>query len=299
MVDAWGHGEHEQTAWLDRVRATQALAYACVEQVAGDLYEGQTERDVAAAMEQWLRRHGVREWFHQPFAWFGERTAFVASSRWTPLHFFPTGTRLRNGMPVILDVAPVFDGAAADVGYACWFGTEPSPLHERLLADLEPYRDLVLEGVRAGDHLNRIYRRVDELLADQGLQSRHRAYPFSVIAHRMEDGPPVTPPGMGALRGRRFGGFGLGAQRFLLGELGAAVRGVARAPLWNGGAMSDHPANVGLWAVEPHLAFGAGRDSIGVKWEEILVVTESDAFWLDDDLPHVRRWTRANEGAPA
>jgi hypothetical protein len=27
-----------------------------------------------------------------------------------------------------------------------------------------------------------------------------------------------------------------------------------------------------------------------VKFEELLVVTEDDAFWLDDDLPHVRRW---------
>ena len=24
--------------------------------------------------------------------------------------------------------------------------------------------------------------------------------------------------------------------------------------------------------------------------EELLVVTEDDAYWLDDDLPHVRRW---------
>ena len=44
----------------------------------------------------------------------------------------------------------------------------------------------------------------------------------------------------------------------------------------------------GLWAVEPHLGF---RD-VGAKWEELLVVTDTDAFWLDDDVPHVRRWTQ-------
>jgi hypothetical protein len=27
-----------------------------------------------------------------------------------------------------------------------------------------------------------------------------------------------------------------------------------------------------------------------VKFEELLVVTDDDAFWLDDDLQHVRRW---------
>jgi hypothetical protein len=62
-----------------------------------------------------------------------------------------------------------------------------------------------------------------------------------------------------------------------------------RSPLWADGAISDHPATPGLWAVEPHIGF---RD-VGVKFEEILVVTSSgSAYWLDDDLPHVRRWQR-------
>lgn len=45
----------------------------------------------------------------------------------------------------------------------------------------------------------------------------------------------------------------------------------------------------GLGAVEPHIGF---RD-VGGKFEEILVVTETGgAYWLDDDLPPVRRWQR-------
>ena len=56
-------------------------------------------------------------------------------------------------------------------------------------------------------------------------------------------------------------------------------------------SFSDHPPQPGLWAVEPHLGFRG----TGAKFEEILVVTDSkdpeqSAFWLDDDLPHVRRW---------
>ena len=61
------------------------------------------------------------------------------------------------------------------------------------------------------------------------------------------------------------------------------------SPLWNGGRGSEHRADPGLWAVEPHLGCGG----VGVKWEEILVVTDTDAYWLDDDLPHVRRWETA------
>ena len=58
------------------------------------------------------------------------------------------------------------------------------------------------------------------------------------------------------------------------------------SPLWSSGKRSEHPPTPGLWAVEPHL----GLRGVGAKFEELLVVTEDDAYWLDDDLPHVRRW---------
>lgn len=32
---------------------------------------------------------------------------------------------------------------------------------------------------------------------------------------------------------------------------------------------------------------------LGVRFEELLVVTGTDARWLDNDLPHVRRWGAA------
>ena len=58
------------------------------------------------------------------------------------------------------------------------------------------------------------------------------------------------------------------------------------SPLWSSHSRSLHPPTPGLWAVEPHLGFRG----VGAKFEELLVVTETDAYWLDDDLPHVRRW---------
>lgn len=265
---------------LVRFRTVQRLAYDCCEAVAGALQEGMTERDAAAHMKTWLAERGVEGWFHEPFAWFGDRTAFP--DFWTHLHFFPTRRRLSAGMPVILDVAPVVDGYAADVGYACCFGE--SPLHARMLSDLEPYRELVLSGVRRERTLQEIYRDVDALVDEQGYTSCHRRYPRQVLAHRVGRLAP------GPLQGTVVAGFGVPALRFLVRGLAAARRGAAsRAPLWNGGSESAHRAAPGLWAVEPHLGFYG----VGVKWEEILVVTESDAFWLDDDLPHVRRWRAA------
>lgn len=72
--------------------------------------------------------------------------------------------------------------------------------------------------------------------------------------------------------------------------LGWFIKGIAAAhadgslpPTWNDQAPCDHPAGSGLWAVEPHIAVGA----VGVKWEELLVVDGCDAYWLDDEVPHL------------
>ena len=66
-----------------------------------------------------------------------------------------------------------------------------------------------------------------------------------------------------------------------------------RTPFCNVGPGSDARPEPGLWAFEPHIA----RDDVGVKWEEMLLVDESGARWLDDDLPHVRRWRSAKAAA--
>lgn len=77
---------------------------------------------------------------------------------------------------------------------------------------------------------------------------------------------------------------------------GCALRGhrEGRSPLWSHFRFSDRPPQPGLWAVEPHPGFRG----TGAKFEEILVGTGSadlreSTFWLDEDLPHTRRWAEA------
>ncbi|MFC5719819.1 M24 family metallopeptidase [Streptomyces gamaensis] len=272
-------------AELDGFRAAQRLAYACAEAVAAQLRPGVTEREAARMQREWLRERGVRDWFHLPFAWFGDRTAFAGFR--VPLQFFPTERRLAPGMPFVLDMAPVHRGFAADIGYSGCLG--PDPLHDRMMADLLAHRELVLREVRERRPLREIYEDVDRLMARQGYTNRHRAYPFGVIAHTV-----------GRVERRRFSptvfGFGTRALRGLASD---AVRGHREgwSPLWSPYRVSDHPPHPGIWAVEPHLGFRG----TGAKFEEILVVTDSrdpqeSAFWLDDDLPHVRR---GQEGSAA
>jgi Xaa-Pro aminopeptidase len=276
------------SAELDRFREVQQLAYRCAEAVAEDLHPGITEKQAAARLGDALAREGVGQFFHQPFAWFGDRTCFADIKQ--PLQFFPSERPLELGMAAILDVAPIVDGYAADIGYS--FACGDNPELERLQDDLRDFRSLIADRVSARETLAEVYRAVEDLLADKGLRNCHRHYPFGVLAHRVYRQPRVP---LGQLRLLGFGlsaGVGLLAQTALSrapARLASLVPGLRQgSPFCNTGPGSDVPAELGLWAFEPHVA----RGDIGAKWEELLVVEERRAYWLDDDLPHVRRWTR-------
>lgn len=255
-------------------RQVQRLAYECAEAVGATLEPGMSEKDAARAMRRWLRARGVEDWFHLPFAWFGDRTAFRHIH--AAPQFFPTDRQLEVGMPYILDCAPIVDGYVADIGYAGCLGE--NPVHARMLDDLIDHRRLILEGVQAGKSLRGVYEDVDRLLMAQGYDNRHRCYPFGVLAHRVDR---VEGPGAGTL----VAGFGV---RGLGSLLRGAIVGlpVGTSPLWGPTAAADRPPSAGVWAIEPHL----GHHEVGAKFEELLVVMpDGAAFWLDDDVPHVRR----------
>jgi Xaa-Pro aminopeptidase len=186
-------------------------------------------------------------------------------------------------MSYILDVAPVREGFTADIGYAGCVGR--NPVFEQMVADLSEYRTLIEAEVRAGNSFRDIYAEVDRLAAKHGYTPAHHMYPGKVLAHEVwpvrQPGPRTVLVGFGNRSLRRLG-------RSLLVSIGEGW-----SPLWSGGRRSDHSPVAGLWAIEPHLGFRG----VGVKFEELLVVTEDDAYWLDDDLPHVRRWRAADAKA--
>ncbi len=266
---------------LSRFRTAQALAYECAETIAAELRPGISERQAASQMKDWLVSRGVRDWFHQPFAWFGDRTAFrglIAVSQLKGFNpaFYPGGRKLQQGMPFILDCAPVFDGAVADIGYAGALGDNSEM--DKLMDALIEHRQLIVEQIRQGKTLAEVSRAVDALCERQGVEPRHKAYPFSVLAHRVEKLDEQKKP-------HSLMRFGIKALTELRNEV-LQGRKEGWSPLWNSSSKSDHPPTPGLWAVEPHL----GLKGVGAKFEELLVITDNDAFWLDDDLPHVRRW---------
>ena len=266
---------------LERYRAVQSLSYECAQTIAGELKVGMTEREVAGKMKTWLLDHGVEGWFHQPFAWFGDRTAFrglIALNQLKGFNpaFYPGLRKLEENMPYILDCAPVLNGAVGDIGYGGCLG-ENAELDE-LMDNLMAHRNLIVNEIRAGKTMAEVSQAVDRLCEQQGVEPRHKAYPFEVLSHRVE----ILPKQNATLSAMHFG---VNAVRSLLSSAKAAKK-EGWSPLWNSHEASNHPPIPGMWAVEPHL----GKGPVGAKFEELLVITDNDAYWLDDDLPHVRRW---------
>ncbi len=282
-------------AELDRFRQVQRLAYDIAQHVESQLEVGMTEVDVCLLLAAAQAINDVTQVFHEPFAWIGRRTVLGADWITTALGakdlvagvrpgtpFFPTSRAIADGAPVIIDLAPVIGGISTDVGYSCVVGANRQ-FHD-LDRALPRIRSFLLEGIRAGESLLTLYRELDVLLAQRGWENCHQHYPDRALGHLvfpLEAGarPSVAAAGV---RDRRGGGT---ARR---------RRGRRRGRDLVPGLERHLPQRLsracpGLWAVEPHI----GRDGVGVKFEEILVVTEDDAFWLDDHLPHAQRWAAA------
>ena len=280
---------------LDRFRQVQRATFDMARTVEAHLQPGMSEYEVCTLMLAAQAQADVAQVFHEPYAWFGPRTTLgpdwapdivptdvVAAGQMMPSsRFAPTHDPLQDGMPVILDLAPVMHGIPADVSYSCVLGSNAT--FHRLDAGLALVRNFLLEGIRAGETLLDLYCQLDVLLAKRGWRNCHQNYPDRAMGHlvfplrRDPDRPSLVP------------GFGTAAAEALLAAGGEALEEGSGYPVWNDSKLSDHPPAPGLWAVEPHI----GTEGVGVKFEEILVVTGDDAYWLDSDPPHVQRWAAA------
>ena len=258
---------------LDEFRRWQAVSYAVLGDIAHGLEPGMTERDATRMAMKAYRREGADRFFHLPVALFGERTALPEP--WATPSFWPTDRPLEPGDAVILDASPMFAGYVVDTSISWSAG--PSPGHAAAMADDVGYRSSILDAVRAAATFGEIARAVDADMARRGDRNCHRLHPEAVLGHRV-----VRIPDPGVLPPPDASGFDTTVLRWFVDGIAEAAEHGSPSPTWNDRPTSDHGPAPGLWAVEPHLA----RGDIGVKWEELLVVEDHDAYWLDDDVPH-------------
>jgi Xaa-Pro aminopeptidase len=256
-------------AELDTFRQYQRASYAVLEDVAGSLRAGDTEKDAARRVRKRFHEQGVHHYFHVPVALFGARTAYPGD--FGQLEALSTDRKLEPGMAVILDAAPVYRGYTVDTSYSTSFGD--NALARELTAALRPLRDLILARVRERRTFRAIAREVDDEIRKLGYENCHRKHIAFVLGHRVTQVPDTW------LNRRRIWGLGVPQAAYFIGKtFGAQQFGGDGSPNWNHTRSSDHPPTPGLWAVEPHL----GKDGVGAKFEEILVITEDDAYWLDE-----------------
>jgi Xaa-Pro aminopeptidase len=258
-------------AELERFRHFQRLSFALQQSVIDQLHDGITEREVAKAMMKAYRAEGVTAWFHLPVVLFADRTALP--DPWTVLSFWPTERALQPGDAVILDASPIFGDYLVDTSQSVHHG--PDANHDAIAADDLTFRTTILDAVRSGATFKEIAVRVDAQLTNAGYTNRHQLHPGEVLGHRAAKLERAVEPDKD--------GFDQALIRWFVENVAAASAPGTPSPTWGAYDGSNHPPADRLWAVEPHIA----RGGIGVKWEELLVVAGSDAYWLNDTPPHV------------
>jgi Xaa-Pro aminopeptidase len=272
---------------IHRFTQLQRELYTVLEAVADTMEVGESEQAVAARIRHALKAYGVRSWFHVPVALFGERTAYPGA--FGQLEALPTRRTLAQTDAVILDAAPIIDGHLIDCSLAVprAMAPEDEAAFERCDALLAELRALILARAQQHTNMRSVAREVDALITARGFQNCHRKHIGAVLAHR------ANYTAAQWLARRRLWGLSPAPVSWFFARSVRASRGRPQAtPNWNHTRQSDTPLQPGLWCVEPHVALG----HVGVKFEELLLVDADGARWLDDDLPHHRRWRMAYAG---
>lgn len=268
---------------LEEFRQLQRKSFAILEQTAANLAGGESEKDVAHELVRLYRAAGAESFFHLPVVLFGDRTAL--QGEWPVNKFFPRNRKLEAGASVILDAAAIIGGFLVDTSYSFCLGNNNG--HREMMRHLSQYRASIPLAINRGERFKSIAETVHRSIVSAEYEAVHDKHPGQVLGHRAVKLPnlPIKP---------RLRGFDAVALTWFRAMDTLAMSGIGmKSPLWNTLKASDHRAHDGLWLVEPH----AGCGDIGAKWEEILVVEDGKARWLDDKPPHVYQWACINEGA--
>jgi len=266
---------------IDRFRELQTLVFSLQTEIADILEKGMSERDVTTIMMKKYRAAGAGNYFHLPVALFGERTALPGD--WSIGHFFPKKKLLAKGDSVILDAAPLFGGYLVDTSYSFCFGKNKK--HDAMMRDIIKERALILDAVNAGQSFQKIALDVRARASANGYESAHEKHPGEVLGHRA--GRWRFAGKSQKNKGWRMKGFDGATLSWYITKSKIAKLGLkTQNPLWGPNEVSNHKPTDGLWLVEPHY----GKDGVGAKWEEILIIKKGKAEWLQDNPPHVAQW---------
>jgi len=267
---------------IARFRERQQTSFNILEKAATRLVGGETEKDVAHQLVKDYYASGAASFFHLPVVLFGDRAGLPGD--WSIGKFYPKKKTLQDSESVILDASPIYDGYLVDTSFSFCFGENEA--HREMMIHLSHYRKSILSAVNKGDELKQIASSVINRMEENGYQPAHTKHVGEVLGHRAIKIKkfPIQP---------RIKGFDALAISWFNIKDKLAMSGLGnQSPLWNTLKSSEHRAHDGLWLVEPH----AGKDDVGAKWEEIMVIENGQGRWLEDTPPHVRQWQQIEAG---
>ncbi len=250
-------------------RASQRLAYDTVLAVEKQLRPGITEKAAAKLLADYLADRGVKTYLHRPFAWFGEHSKFKGYNFYTD--FRPSNRTLKEDDVYILDVSPILNGYIGDIGYTG--SLAPNAELDAMKAYLLEIRRRLPAEFASDKPASQIWSELDADIKARGFENAHSKYPFAVLGHRVYKVPlpkmwsPLIPISF-------LSWFSFQAQFSFLAH---GILPELLTPHHQG-------KKIGAWAIEPHLG---AKGNFGAKFEEILIVEEDRAYWLDDDVPHM------------
>lgn len=244
----------------------QNLAFTVVKEVEAQLRPGHSEVDAVKMLDQSFLDKGITRFFHRPFAWFDQRSAFRGFSRpltlshgvpQLGLDFFPSAKSvLTEESVVILDVAPATKNASVDIGYS--FAMNQTDEYKRAKRVLDELFVQIPKWFEQNLAASSIYRFVDNYLHENDYENIHTLYPKGVLGHRIGKLPLIELPTPSLAR--------FSPQTLLYF--------IKPAPFLS--AENHGKPHNGMWAVEPHLR----SKNFGAKFEEILVFEDGRAQWL-------------------
>lgn len=254
------HGNKIKEEDLEGFKTAQGLAFQCAVDISKELREGWTEKQTADLMKIYLQDHGVKAFFHEPFAWFGDRCGFYGFNNYN--QFQPTNRALKPSDSVILDVAPIVKGYTADIGYT--YSLKPIAKLNEAMKFLKTLRKdipkLFLKYKNQGD---KIWLEIDKRIKQKGYNNAHQVYPFSVLGHRVSKIPLWQVPFNTPIR-------------FHIHSFASLISKGLFSQLLN----INHQGDLqGIWAIEPHVGIDG---KYGAKFEEILVVKKDQVYWLEE-----------------
>jgi len=242
----------------------QRLAENGAHEVASLIREGWTEKRAAEMLETFLRDSGVKVFFHHSYAWFGERTRFDGVRKYR--EYMPSDRAIREGEIFILDVAPILNGFTADIGFTSCLGENLE--WKKAQSFLQTLREEIPALFSEGSPGSAAWDAIDQKIEKAGFENIHKKYPFSVLGHRVHQN-------ISERFDMKYLNFGWQSYWSI------ASRGIF------GQLLNRHHQGdlTGLWAIEPHIGtlHSDGRNRFGAKFEEILVVEPTRAYWLESE----------------